>query len=262
MKSAVALLALFALGMLNVKAGDIRRISLDGKDGVAAPAEEPGKDKINRIHKVETPQMLLYPTAKKPSRGTVIVCPGGGYAILAINHEGTEIATMINETGWDVAVLEYRVSEGPKTRDMAIEDARKALDLIQKRGGEFGLETKKIGAMGFSAGGHLTARLAHESATTKPLDFMVLMYPAYLEKEGKLLDEVIPPAIPSFVYVAANDGYKTSSIAFDAYAREHKLKCDYTLATGGGHGFGLKKPLPDAVKDWPEKLAAFLDAQK
>ena len=84
------------------------------------------------------------------------------------------------------------------------------------------------------------------------------MYPAYLEKDGKLLEEVIPPNIPVFAYVAANDGLKTSSIALDAYCREHDLKCEYHLAAGGGHGFGLKNPLPNDVSDWPDTLRAFL----
>ena len=240
-------------------AGDVRRITLDGKDGAVAPVSEPGKDKINRIHKVETPQLMLYPSTNKPSRGTVMVCPGGGYSILAVNHEGNSIAKMLNDFGWDAAVLLYHVSEGPKTRDMAVADAQKALALIHARGAEFGLETKKVGAMGFSAGGHLSARLAHETASAKPPDFLLLMYPAYLEKNGKLLEEVVPPKIPIFVYVAADDKFKTGSIALDAYSREHGLKCVYHLAPSGGHGFGIKDTLPEGVKDWPEKLRAFLD---
>lgn len=247
------------LGCSMAFTGEVRRITLDGKDGAIAPEAEPGKDKIDRIHKVETPQLMLYPSTNKPSRGTVMVSPGGGYKILAVEHEGTNIAKMLNDFGWDVAVLLYHVNEGSKTRDLATADAEKALALIQARGTEFGLETKNIGAMGFSAGGHLSARLAHETASTKPPDFLLLIYPAYLEKDGTLLEEVVPPKIPVFVYVAANDTFKTGAIALDAYNREHGLKCEYHLAPSGGHGFGIKDTLPEGVKDWPDKLRAFLD---
>ncbi len=261
MKNMAAILGILTvLGIVAARADDVRRIALDGKEGVAAPAAEPGKDKIDRIHKVETPQIMLYPTVKKPSHGTVMVCPGGGYSILAVNHEGTDIAKMLNDDGWDVAVLLYRVSEGPKTRELAIEDAKAGLSLIQKRGGEFGLGTKKIGVMGFSAGGHLSARVTHEAAAAgTPPDFAVLMYPAYLEKDGKCLDEVAPSKVPAFLYVAEDDHFNKSSHAYEAACKEKGVPCEAHYAAKGGHGFGLKNPLPEGVKDWPDKLRAFLD---
>jgi len=238
--------------------GEEKRITLDGKDTVAPPPTQTGSDGLDRVTRVETPQLLLFPSAKKPSLGTVLVNPGGGYSKLAVGHEGTPVAKLLNDAGWDAAVLLYHVSAGPSTRELAIADAKQALELIRKRGAEFGLETKKTGAMGFSAGGHLTARLAHETAAAKPLDFMILVYPAYLEKAGKLLDEVVPPDISIFVYVAADDSYKSSSIALDAYCREKNIKCEYHLAASGGHGFGLKSTLPKDVQDWPDKLRSFL----
>ena len=261
-KQILPLLLATALG-LAVRADDIRRVSLDGKDGAKAPAAEPGKDGIDRIHKVETPQLMLFPSAKKPSHGTVMVCPGGGYGILAVNHEGTYVANMLNEAGWDAAVLLYHVSEGDKTRTMALDDAKTALALLQKNGTELGLATNKIGVMGFSAGGHLAARVTHETATTgTPPDFTVLMYPAYLEKDGKILDDIAPTKVPSFLYVAADDPYCKSSRTFEAAARAAGLPCDAHFAEHGGHGFGLKTPLPPDVKDWPEKLRTFLDGLK
>ena len=259
MKTQTALL-LAALSVPMAHAGDPLRVGLDGSRQVTAPAAEAGKDGIDRIHKVEQPQLIVFPAAQKPSHGTIMVNPGGGYGILAVNHEGTDIAALLNADGWDVAVLLYRVSEGPKTRELALEDAKKGFALIQQHGGELGLNTNRLGVMGFSAGGHLTARLAHETAAAaRPPDLVVLMYPAYLEKDGKLLDEVIPGKAPAFVYVAANDPYKPSSVAYDAYCREHNQPCEYHLAPSGGHGFGIKKPLPEGVADWPEKLAAFLN---
>ena len=238
---------------------NIRRISLDGKEGVPAPVAEAGTDGIDRIHKVETPALELFPTAQKPARGTIMICPGGGYSILAINHEGYFVAKKLNEFGYDVAILLYHVSAGEETRDLAFADAKAALTLLQKRGGEFGMSTKKIGVMGFSAGGHLAARLTHATATGMPPDFVVLMYPAYLEKDGKVLDEVAPVKTPAFVYVGGDDKLAPSCMAYAEACKAAKTPCSFTKTKHGGHGFGLKLPLPPDVKDWPDKLRAFLD---
>ncbi len=191
-----------------------------------------------------------------------MVCPGGGYGILAINHEGYFVAKKLNEFGYDAAILLYHVSAGNGTRELAIADATAALALLQKRGGEFGLSTKKIGVMGFSAGGHLAARLTHATAAGTPPDFVVLMYPAYLEKGGKVLDEVAPVKTPAFLYVAADDQFAPSCIAYAEACKAIKVPCDFTEAAHGGHGFGLKLPLPADVKNWPDKLHAFLDGLK
>lgn len=241
-------------------ADEPKRVTLECKEVTILPTlAAPKNDGIDRIGKVEQPQMLLYPSAKKPSNGTVMVCPGGGYSILAVNHEGTYIAKMLNEAGWDVGVLLYRVSAGAETRARALEDAKAGLALIQKHGEHLGLSTKKIGVMGFSAGGHLSARVTHESlAAGNGPDFTVLIYPAYLEKEGVCLPDVAPTKLPTFLYVAANDSWAKSSIAYDKAAKEKNLPVEFHTATSGGHGFGLKNPLPEAVKDWPDKLKAFL----
>ena len=191
-----------------------------------------------------------------------MVCPGGGYAILAINHEGYFVARRLNEFGYDVAILLYHVSAGTETRDLAIADAKTALALLQKRGAEFGLSTKRIGVMGFSAGAHLAARLTHATAAGTPPDFVVLMYPAYLEKDGKVLDEVAPVKTPAFVYVAGDDTYAPSSVAYAEACKTRNVPCDFTKTERGGHGFGLLPVLPPDVKDWPDKLHAFLDGLK
>jgi len=260
-----ALMIVICVVVLNITAawaGEIRRISLEGKEGVPAPAAEPGKDGIDRIHKVETPALELFPTTQKPSRGTVIVCPGGGYSILAINHEGYFVANKLNEFGFDVAILLYHVNAGKETRELAIADAKSALKLVQKRGGEFGLSTKKIGVMGFSAGGHLAARVTHATAQDAPPDFALLIYPAYLENQGKIVEEVAPIKTPAFVYVAGDDKWAPSSVVYAEACREAKIPCDFTKTEHGGHGFGLKATLPADVKDWPLKLKAFLDGLK
>jgi acetyl esterase/lipase len=246
-------------GLGGAPAAEIRRISLTGEEGVPAPLAETGKDGVERIHHVETPALELFPAAQKPSRGTIMVCPGGGYRILAINHEGHFVAKKLNDFGYDVAVLLYRVNAGKKTRELAFADAKAALTLLQTRGGEFGMNTKRIGVMGFSAGGHLMARLTHATAADKAPVFAILMYPGLLENQGRVVDEVTPVSTPVFVYVAADDKYAPSSIAYAAACQEANVPCEFIQASGGGHGFGLKPELPAAVQDWPERVRAFLD---
>jgi acetyl esterase/lipase len=159
-------------------------------------------------------------------------------------------------------VLLYRVNEGPETRALALDDAKAGLALLRKRGGEFGLAARPLGVLGFSAGGHLCARLAHETAAAgAPPDFAVLMYPAYLEKDGQLLEDIAPTKVPAFLYVAEDDKFSRSSRVFEAACKEKGVPCEAHYAAKGGHGFGLKQPLPDGVKDWPEKLRAFLGRQ-
>jgi acetyl esterase/lipase len=114
--------------------------------------------------------------------------------------------------------------------------------------------------MGFSAGGHLTARLAHDEAGAgHPPAFVVLVYPAYLEKGGTLTDDVMPIKVPTFLCVGDRDKtYFPSSVAFEAACRAQNIPCTYVVAPGAGHGFGIQDKLPAGAKDWPDKLKAFL----
>jgi acetyl esterase/lipase len=240
-----------------VQGGEIRRISLDGTAGIA-PAEETGKDGLSRIKKLEAPVLELFPAPSRPAQGTVLVCPGGGYGGLAVQHEGRDVAAMLNAAGWDAAVLLYHVSAGPETRALALRDAITALRLLQTRGSEFGLSPGRIGAIGFSAGGHLCARLAHETANDHPLSFVALIYPAYLEEGGKLLDEVAPAKVPAFLYVAEDDKFAPGSFAYAAACQANGIAHQFHHPAQGGHGFGLKPQRAEAVQDWPDQFKGFL----
>ncbi len=258
MKPLALLPALSFAFALSVHADDIRRIALDGSPAPAPAEDTTSKDGLARIKKLDQPALELFPCEKQPSQGTIMVSPGGGYGGLAITHEGRAVAKMLNDAGWDAAVLLYHINAGDQTRALALDDAKTALSLLQKRGGEFGLSTKRIGAMGFSAGGHLTARLGHETSGGKSPQFLVLMYPAYLDKDGRVLDEVTPLNAPTFLYVAGNDKFAPGSIAYAAACEAAHIRHELHKPDLGGHGFGLKKDRLPAVQDWPEKLRAFL----
>jgi acetyl esterase/lipase len=244
-----------------VRADELRRVALDGVTPVPAPVEKICNDGTIAIHQVSQPALELFPTRQQPARGTILVCPGGGYGLLAISKEGRDVAKKLNDFGYDAAVLLYHVNAGKATRELAMNDAQTAFRLLQQRGAKLGLNSQRIGVMGFSAGGHLVARLTHAVATNAPPAFIVLMYPAYLEKNGRVLDEVAPVKTPAFVYVANDDPYALSAKAYAAACQAAHVPCAYYLKPHGGHGFGLAPNRADDVKDWPEKIKLFLDEQ-
>jgi len=251
------IVTLLALSALSLHAADIRRIALDGAPLTTPPTEEVGKDGLSRVSKVGQPGLEIFPTSHQPARGTIMVCPGGGYGRLAIVHEGRAVAKMLNDAGWDAAILLYHVNAGDQTRDLALADAKAGLALLQKRSADFGLSPKQLGVMGFSAGGHLAARLARE--TNAPA-FLALIYAAYLDKDGKCLDEVAPTKAPTFLFVAADDKYAPGSVAYDAACRAMGTRSELHQPGKGGHGFGMKEDRKEEVRDWPEKLRKFLDS--
>lgn len=250
------------------RAALLRRIALDGTESVTAPTAELADttDLIYLIHNVPTPMLELFPTARKPARGTIIVCPGGGYRSLAITHEGYNVAKKLNEFGFDAAVLLYHLRADNETKQwaqaVALTNAETALALLQNRGGEFGLSTQKIGLIGFSAGGHLAARLTHVTATGKPPDFLAMFYPG---AGGAVVgvDDFAPGKTPVFLYVAADDlMHVTNCVAYATACKQENVPCVFYTAARGGHGFGLRTSQPAEVKDWPDKFKVFLDDLK
>ena len=145
---------------------------------------------ILRIHQVVTPSLKAYIVPKEKSNGAaVLICPGGGYKILAIDHEGYQVAEWLNSIGISAFVLKYRLPDDRIMEDKAIgplQDAQKAMRIIRKNANLWNINPHKIGVMGFSAGGHLAATLStHYDAKVYPKesklsarpDFSILMYP-------------------------------------------------------------------------------------
>ena len=217
------------------------------------------------IHVFIIPDGKLHPT--------VVVFPGGGYKDLAIENEGTQIAEWLNKLGYDAAVLYYRV---PDNRDGAYQDAQRTLSVLRARSSEFGIDPNHLGVMGFSAGGHLAARLSagfetrsyplvdtQDAQSCRP-DFTALIYPAYLvdSASGAVEPEVIPVwnQPPTFLVQTKDDPYFDIipySIAFVSEALPVK-----TLAyDGGGHGYGLHASSDQPVSAWPKEAAAWLAQQ-
>ena len=221
-------------------------------------------DEVIRLTDVSEPSFTVYPAESSKPTPAVIVSPGGGYGGLAYNKEGTEMAAWLNSLGITGIVLKYRV---PNNRDGAFQDIQRAIRIVRARAGEWNLRKDQIGVMGFSAGGHLSARLSVfagpatyariDAADDEPLrpDFAILGYPAYLD-EG-LVPLVSTQTAPTFIAHAEDDKrfIKGSDAYFEALKATKGPHAFFRCATGG-HGHGLRSDKD--VKVWPDRCQAWL----
>ena len=232
--------------------------------------------------------------AKNPNGKAIIVCPGGGYGALAVDHEGKQIAQWLNSQGISAFVLRYRL--GPKYRHPAmIDDAQRALRTVRFRAAGYQVNPAKIGIMGFSAGGHLSATAATHfdagnAASADPIDrvgsrpdFAVLAYPVitltdepYVHKgsrrnllgdnpDAKLVDNlsneraVTRDTPPCFLFHTDADSAvpPENSVLFYLALRKHGVPAELHIYEKGPHGVGLAWS-DIALGSWPARLADWL----
>ena len=235
---------------------------------------------IIRISKVTVPALTVYLPPKGKENGTaVIICPGGGYGILAAGHEGIDVAKRFNEMGVTAFVLKYRL---PSDKIMLnkeigpIQDAQRAIEIVRTRAKEWGINKNKIGIVGFSAGGHLAStagtHFQHnyldpgKKANLRP-DFMILGYPVisfsdsigHRGSRNNLLGEnpsaekiieysnelqVTKNTPPTFLVHAMDDKAVPvqNSVHFYEALQKNKISSEIYLYEKGGHGFGLNNP--------------------
>lgn len=228
--------------------------------------QEMGDDGILRIQQMPVPTLQKFPVVKSPKGKVVIVCPGGGYQILAVNHEGTEIAQWLNALGYTAYVLRYRV---PDNREGALQDVQRAIRIARAEN-----PGKQVGVMGFSAGASLTARAATrfqlpsytatdetDTQSARP-DFAALIYPAYMD-EGE--HHTLTPELtiteqtpPFFVFQTADDRYGNSALVISQALRNHKIPVQLHIYEKGGHGYGLRTNLAEAASKWPKLMEEWL----
>lgn len=231
-------------------------------------------DTILRIGNVTRPTLTVFrPEAAKANGTGIVICPGGGFRILAFNHEGTEVAGWLNSLGVTAFVLKYRVmrtSDEPsqskeamaerrkQAMAMGIADAREALRLVRARAREWNLEPARIGIMGFSAGGYVAAHAAFFTEPEARPAFAAPVY-AYFPDELKA-----PPGGPPLFLVHADDDRTVpparNSVRLYGIWKEAGLPAEMHIYQQGGHGFGMrKKNLP--VDGWTGRLRDWLGAQ-
>lgn len=248
---------------------------------------------ILRISGVTVPSMSVYlPEKSKATGAAVLICPGGGYAILAASHEGSDLARWFNERGIAGIVLKYRLpNQKAMTRqhEVPLADAMQAMKLIRKNASGWSIDTDKIGVMGFSAGGHLASTLSThyhrgEKGTdeAKP-DFSILMYPVvtfsqvntHIGSRKNLLgpdssaalvkyysnelqvDEKTPPA-----FLVHSEDDKTvpveNSINYYLALKKYKIPAEAHFYPEGGHGYGLRTEGKGSLAGWPQALEVWL----
>lgn len=228
--------------------------------------QEMGDDDILRIQQMPVPTLQKFPVVKSPKGKVVVICPGGGYQILAVNHEGTEIAQWLNALGYTAYVLRYRV---PDNREGALQDVQRAIRIARAEN-----PGKQVGVMGFSAGASLTARAATrfqlpsytatdetDTQSARP-DFAALIYPAYMD-EGE--HHTLTPELtiteqtpPFFVFQTADDPYGNSALVISQALRNHKIPVQLHIYEKGGHGYGLRANLAEAASKWPKLMEEWL----
>jgi len=236
---------------------------------VAAEAETerpPTGDGFHRITNVSRPTLTVFPAAKKDAPA-MIVCPGGGYNDVVIDKEGTEIAAWLNANGMTAVVLKYRV---PNNRDGALQDLQRSLSVCRANAADWHLDPERLGVIGFSAGGNVAAKAstqfdqrayapvdAADQQSCRP-DFAVLVYPAYLGKDGKVADDLnLKAKLPPTLIVHSEDDktHVVGSKIYHAALKEAKLAGEFLLYQTGGHGYGLHctkeaKVWPQATLEW------------
>jgi acetyl esterase/lipase len=244
-------------------------------------AEEKNNDGIFRTSNVSQPTITVYPAPTDNNTGAaVVVCPGGGYGILAISHEGTDVCTWLNSIGVNAVLLKYRVPrrEGLDKHHAPLQDAQRAVSLVRKRAAEWKIDPDRIGILGFSAGGHLsaTALTNADAERTYPTDpeidsvscqpnFGILVYPAYLQSEkdsNQLAPEikVTKDTPPTFLVVAHGDKtFVQGSAVFYLAARRADASSELHIYGKGGHGFGMKK-IEDEIVKWPDLAGNWMRA--
>ncbi|WP_309709233.1 alpha/beta hydrolase [Armatimonas sp.] len=241
-----------------------------------------GGKAVIRLGNVSQPELHVYlPSGKRTGAG-IVICPGGGYNILAWNLEGTEIAQWLNKQGIAAFVLKYRVPTGalkPNWEGPTM-DAQRALRLVRANASKWGVASDKLGILGFSAGGKTAGMAALQNGKSlyeeqdeadklscRP-DFAVLVYPAYfcdnnLQLQPEYAAMVTKDLPPFFFAHAADDGVTCqSSVQLFTALRKVKVPAELHVWESGGHGYGMRpqkdKPIPTA---WPKRCEEWMKAR-
>jgi len=222
---------------------------------------------VTRLADVTNPAIMVFKPKETLNNGAaILVCPGGGYNILAIDLEGYEIAKWLNAMGFTAFVLQYRV---PNKQLGALNDVQRAIKIIRSKSDLYKFNTNKLGLMGFSAGASLAARASTlydeksyadiddiDLLSSRP-DFALLIYPAYLDMgENNILTpelDINGSTPPMFLFATADDPYANSSLVMVTALRNANIPVELHLLAKGGHGYGLRLG-NIAAETWP-KLA-------
>jgi len=239
------------------------------------------------ISNVSQPTLTVYSPTVKNTGAAIIVFPGGGYQILAIDLEGTEVCDWLTSKGITCVLLKYRVpNTGPAWNQPCgcdlrtgssrpLEDAQRTVGLVRFHAAQWGIDPHKIGVLGFSAGGHLVAAVsthfdrreypavdAADQESSRP-DFVVALYPGHLydyDKDELFRDiHIARNTPPTFVLQAENDNVDgpSNSLIYYAALKDAGVPAELHLYPEGGHAFGLRRTR-FAISAWPQLVETWL----
>lgn len=240
-----------------------------------------------KVENVVRPTMTVFRAKGTNTGAAIVVFPGGGYNVLAIDHEGTEVCDWLTEKGVTCVVLKYRVPGGGPHWDeackcakvprvpMALQDAQRTIVLLRDRAKEWGVDPHKVGVLGFSAGGHLSAEVSNQAAHRyKPVDaadrqsvrpdFSVVLYPGHMWDGSHLnvvRNDVRASAAtpPTFIVQAQDDPVDDvhESIVYYLALLNANVPTELHLYAHGGHGFGLRRT-EQPITQWPALVETWL----
>jgi acetyl esterase/lipase len=254
-------------------------VAVPGPEGDLTTAKDgsPGGKPVVRIGNVTAPTLTLYTPKGKNTGAAVVVFPGGGYRILAIDLEGTEVCDWLNAAGVSCILVKYRVPvAGPYPKSPApLEDAQRALGMVRARAEEWHIDPHRVGVLGFSAGAHLAAALsthydqrlyapidAADKLSCRP-DFAFIIYPGYLaiaEQNFAPNGDIHPTdqTPPTFLVQAEDDPvHVENAVVYFMALKNSKVPAELHIYAQGGHGYGLRRTaLP--VTTWPQTAETWL----
>ena len=260
-----------------------------GETGAIGPEHDTTKPTDNlvagksliRLGNVSAPTLTLYRAPKEKDTGAaVIVFPGGGYNILALDLEGSEVCGWLNSIGVNCALLKYRVPARPGGPRYAapLQDAQRAIGLVRYHAREWQIDPQRIGVLGFSAGGHLAAAASTnfdkrtydavdeaDKVSCRP-DFAVLIYPAYLTAKDDL--KTLAPELPvradtppAFLAQTEDDPVHVEcSMVYFKALKDAKVPAEMHIFSTGGHGYGLR-PSSAKITTWPQLAAQWMESR-
>jgi acetyl esterase/lipase len=230
-----------------------------------------------RLGNVLNPTITLYQPTTKPTGAAVVVFPGGGYHILAMDLEGTEVCDWLTNSGITCVILKYRVPDsGPYPKSSAaLQDAQRAVGIVRSRAAEWHVDPNRIGVLGFSAGAHLAAALsthydqrlydtvdAADYISCRP-DFAVIVYPGYLaiaEQNFAPNSEIHPTEkTPASIIIQAEDDtvHVENATVYFLALKNAKVPSELHIYAEGGHGYGLR-PTNLPVTHWTKLVETWL----
>ena len=234
-----------------------------------------------RLGNVSSPTLTVYSPKGQNTGASVVVFPGGGYRILAIDLEGTEVCDWLNSAGLTCILVKYRVPDtGPYPKSpAALQDAQRALGMVRQHAAEWKIDSSRIGVLGFSAGAHLSAALSthFEQRLYDPVDdadklscrpdFAVIVYPGYLalSDQGMAPNPEIHPTEktpPTFIVQAEDDPvHVENATVYFLQLKNAGVPAELHIYAQGGHGYGLRRSaLP--VTTWPQAVEVWLGTIK